>query len=301
MQMANPFRPAGRARRIEPEGAFVRARLDRAAVPALGEFGGEIGMSVRRAADHEHRGELRQPAEDRRDHRQELARHEQRLGAAVGQDDLVIIGRKQRVERHRHDAGLQRAPEDHRKLDLVEHDHRSPILAPHPVPGKQVCHAAGLPRQVGITQPPPLLPALDEGNGLATPRRDMPVDEIGGGVAVLLTQNHPPPECDSGSATTMIRRRICAISCTSTSRKASILLKANAWIANHSIHISLVSALLSEARSKAATIIALYCRHRECAGPPDHHAVQSISGQSGRWARRPRGSLPSAKPMSRRR
>ena len=83
----------------------------------------------RLAARHEDVLEERQLPEDRLHHRQQRRRDEQRLGAAVAEDVGVLLGRQQRVEAHRHDAGLDGAPEGHREIDRVEQQQRDARLA----------------------------------------------------------------------------------------------------------------------------------------------------------------------------
>src|SRR4029450_8796200 len=56
----------------------------------------------------------------------------------------------QRVERHRHDAGADRAQEHGRKIHRVEHDHRHALLTADAEPAQHVGHPAALLLQVAI-------------------------------------------------------------------------------------------------------------------------------------------------------
>src|SRR5580704_7960208 len=67
--------------------------------------------------------------DDRLDDGEEFFRDEQGLRPAVVQDDLVALRGQQRVERRRHDSGLEAAPEDDREFDRIEYDHRGPVLS----------------------------------------------------------------------------------------------------------------------------------------------------------------------------
>ena len=63
-----------------------------------------------------------------------------------------MIRRQQRVERHRHDAGADRAQEHDREIDRVEHDHRHPLFAPHAKVAQQIGETAALALQFAVAQ-----------------------------------------------------------------------------------------------------------------------------------------------------
>ena len=64
----------------------------------------------------------------------------------------VLIRGQQRVERHRHDAGADRAEKDSGKVDCVEHDHRDPLFAADAEPAQHVGDPAGLLLQLAVGQ-----------------------------------------------------------------------------------------------------------------------------------------------------
>jgi hypothetical protein len=130
----------------------------------------------RLAARHEDVLEERQLPQDRLHHRQQLRRHDQRLRPAVAEYVGVLLGRQQRVEAHRHDAGLDRAPERGRKVHRVEQQQRDARLARNAVGGEQAAHAVGARRELAVGQ---RLGGIDEGRLGAAPVREVAVDHVG--------------------------------------------------------------------------------------------------------------------------
>ena len=97
-------------------------------------------------AGHDHMLQIRQRAEQRREDRQQRRRDDQRHRAAVAQHVVVILGREQRVSRHRHDARLDRAKKDRRKIDRVEEAQQDSLLALQTQSGERIgaaIHALG--------------------------------------------------------------------------------------------------------------------------------------------------------------
>ncbi len=121
------------------------------------------------------------PVQRRAHGAQQGRRDEKRPRPAVRQDVAVLLGRQQRVDRHRHDAGAEAAPEDDRPVQRVERDDRRPLLGPQPVPGQQARHTARALGELAIGQPPV---ALEEGGLLRPPLGQVAVDEPAGGVGV---------------------------------------------------------------------------------------------------------------------
>ena len=111
MQMPHALGHAGRAGRIEPECRLLRMRRH-------GRERIAFALRVRRqsflwpnalAAGHDDMLEIRHAPDDVLDDGIQRLRHEQHARAAIGQHVGILIRGQQRVERHRHDAGADRA------------------------------------------------------------------------------------------------------------------------------------------------------------------------------------------------
>ena len=94
--------------------------------------------------------EIRHPPDHVLHDRQQRFGDEQHARAAIRQHVGILIRRQQRVERHRHDAGADRAEEHDRKIDRVEHDHRDALFAADAEPAQHVGDAAALLLQFAI-------------------------------------------------------------------------------------------------------------------------------------------------------
>ena len=113
------------------------------------------------------------------DHRQQRLGNEQHPGAAIRQHIGVLIGGQQRVERHRHDAGADRAEKHDRKICCVEHDHRDALFAADTKTAQQIGEAAALLLQIAIGQ---LGNRIDEGEFFRPPFVDIAVEQPGHGI-----------------------------------------------------------------------------------------------------------------------
>ena len=134
-----PFGRAGRARRIEPERDVVGARVgaalgERLGVRAASSNGDRaVGVGAPAARRRPQRGTIVARARDAPARASAAARrHDHRLRAAVREHVGVVVGRQQRVDRHRHDAGVERAEEGDRPVDRVVHQQQHALLAPQP-------------------------------------------------------------------------------------------------------------------------------------------------------------------------
>jgi hypothetical protein len=63
-----------------------------------------------------------------------------------------LLRRQKRVERHRHDAGADRAEEHGREIHRVEHDHRDALFAADAEPAQHVGDPAGSFLQIPVSQ-----------------------------------------------------------------------------------------------------------------------------------------------------
>ena len=120
--------------------------------------------------------EIRHPAEHVAHHRQQRLGDEQHAGAAIRQHIGVLIRGQQRVERHRHDAGADRAEKHDRKIDGVEHDHGHALFAAHAEPAQQIGEAAALRLQFAVAQ---FGDGVGEGELGAAPLVDIAVEQPG--------------------------------------------------------------------------------------------------------------------------
>ncbi len=94
--------------------------------------------------------EVRHPPDDVLHHRQQRFGDEQHPRAAVGEHIGILIRGEQRIQRHRHHTGADRAQEHDREIDRVEHDHRHPLLAADAETAQQVGKATRLSLQLAI-------------------------------------------------------------------------------------------------------------------------------------------------------
>ena len=87
--------------------------------------------------------EIGHPPDHVLDDGQQRLGDEQHARAAIRQHIGILIRRQQRVERHRHDAGADRAEKHDRKIDRVEHDHRHALFAADAEPAQHVGERGG--------------------------------------------------------------------------------------------------------------------------------------------------------------
>ena len=145
MQMPHALGHAGRARRIQPERRLVgMGRGGRECIAFAREFVGQFLVAMRVLAGDDDMIEIRHPPEHVLDHRQQRFGDEQHPRAAIRQHIGVLIRGQQRVERHRHDAGADRAEKHDREIDGVEHDHGDALFAADAEPAQHVGDAAAL-------------------------------------------------------------------------------------------------------------------------------------------------------------
>ena len=120
--------------------------------------------------------EILHPPDHVLDHRQQRFGDEQHPRAAIRQHIGVLIGGQKRIERHRHDAGADRAQEHRRKIDGVQHDHRHALLAANAEAAQHVGDAAALRLQIAIGQ---FGDGIGEGQFFATAFVDIAVEQPG--------------------------------------------------------------------------------------------------------------------------
>ena len=191
MNVPHAFRRPGGARGIQPERHLVRRR-DRGRcrrIAAGKEFGqpdrarivdrcGRAAVGLR----HDDPAQVRDAVQHRQQRRDQRCRDHQRIGAAVGQDVADHLMGQQRVDRHRHDAGTDRAPERDREIHRIEQQQRDAPLACHAGRAQGAGEAAGRRRQLAIGQRPP---GIAERHRIAAPSLLMAIDEIFDRVAVV--------------------------------------------------------------------------------------------------------------------
>ena len=172
MDVPHPLGRAGGPGRIKPEGQFIGAGLDRFDLGRILAKGLIAFGALGRIADDQNGAQIAVVLHDGRDRFPQRFRHHEDRGAAVGEDALVDLRRQQRVERHRNGPGLERAPEDHGKLDLILHDHGDALLAPDAVALQRAAETGGFLRQLAIGQAAFRTVGLAKGHlvGTALPR-----------------------------------------------------------------------------------------------------------------------------------
>ena len=203
MNVLHTFRRTGRARGIQPERNLVGGRLDgrvqqRAGVEEIGKARVsliDIGRLAIRLRDEDVR--QAKPCEHRAQRGQQRCGNDDTFRATVGQDVADLVGRQQRVDGNRHDAGAQRAPERNREIDRVEHHQREPALAGD----ADAVQSGGEPRgrivQARVVQ---RAPRIGKHRRAASAFADVAIDEIVDGVPAgadgrcrhLTLHVHPP-------------------------------------------------------------------------------------------------------------
>ena len=145
--MHRALRAAGGAAGIEPEGRVVGASGSGLVQRRVGFQEslkldlGRVQRRLRLRDDHllhfvialDHRC---------RQSRKQRTRHQHRLGARMLQHVGVVVGREQRVDGHRHQAGVQRAQKSHRPVAAVVHQHQHAFFAAQKQAFKRRRHAA---------------------------------------------------------------------------------------------------------------------------------------------------------------
>ncbi|MHC2190138.1 hypothetical protein ACVJF1_002771 [Bradyrhizobium diazoefficiens] len=145
-------------------------------VALISELLGELLVAILLGAGDDDMLEIRHAADDVPDDGIERFGNEQHAGTAVGEDVGVLVRGQQRVERHRHDAGADRAQEHDREIDRIEHDHRHALLAADAETAQHVGGAAALALELAIGQP---RDGVVEGELVAAPLLDVTVEQPG--------------------------------------------------------------------------------------------------------------------------
>ena len=101
---------------------------------------------------------------------------------------MVLLGGEQRIERDRHEAGTDRAPEQDGEIDRIEHDHRDAVLAAQPEPLEHRPDARGGVAQLAIGDG---AGGIDEGGLAAPPLGNVAVDEVDGRIVVARIVHGP--------------------------------------------------------------------------------------------------------------
>ena len=91
-----------------------------------------------------------QPGFEGFDHRPERLVHDQYAGAAVVEEIFIIAGLEQGVDRHRHGAEANGAPETRGEIQGVQHQHHHPVFRFHPQPRQGISGPVGPRVQIAI-------------------------------------------------------------------------------------------------------------------------------------------------------
>src|ERR1051326_3033571 len=125
---------------------------------------------------HDRDAQAREFADDWRDRLDQRGRHHDRLGAAVLQYEGVLLGGEQGVERDRHDAGADRAPERDRIIDRIEQQQRDTRLLLEAERVKPAREAAGVGLQRAIVE---RALGIDERDLVGEAAVNLVVDQLG--------------------------------------------------------------------------------------------------------------------------
>ena len=127
-------------------------RGGRERIALAGDLIGQFLVTVRVVACDDDMIEIGHPPDHVLDHRQQRLGYEQHARAAIRQHIGVLIRGQKRIERHRHDAGADRAEKHRWEIDRVQHDHGDPLFAADAEPAQHVGDAAALFLQFAIGQ-----------------------------------------------------------------------------------------------------------------------------------------------------
>ena len=138
--------------------------------PELGKCAACIGPGHDRAA------QMSQPVEDRREGLHQRRGNQHRFRTAVLEHVGVLLRREQRIERHRDDAGADRAPERDREIHGIEQDEDDAALLAQSERPQAAAEPAGGGLQFAVAQ---RALRVGEGDFVGEAALDIGVDEIG--------------------------------------------------------------------------------------------------------------------------
>ena len=166
----------GRSRRIQPEANVVGERgRSLEFLPGGLEQPREVQVPLGVGAGHDHVLQVGKPGEDGLERLEQGLGHDEHLRAAVAQHVFIIRRCQQRVERHRDDAGLDRAEESGREVDRVEERERHPLFALHAECHQRIGGAVHPLGQLGVS----VLAGVVDVRDLASPARlEVALDQI---------------------------------------------------------------------------------------------------------------------------
>ena len=134
--------PAGRAGGVKPETHIVaHGRRGHRIARRAGQQSFELFVPVRVRARHDDVRAVRGCRDRLGEFGIKLIGDDQEPGAAVVEHEAVIVGGEQRVDRHRHHAGLDRAEECRRPIDGIEEAQQHALLAAEPERTQHVAEA----------------------------------------------------------------------------------------------------------------------------------------------------------------
>ena len=189
--MAHAFRHSGRSRRIEPERRLLRMRLGRRElIRFLDDLIRELQLPVSIFAGNHDMLERRHAPRNLAQCRPQFFRNEQHARAAIGEDVSVLLGGEQRVERHRHHAGTDRAEEHDGEIHRIEHDHRDAFFTPHTETAQQIGEAPALRLQLAVGQ---VIDGVGKGELVAPPFIHITIEQPGHGVVGIQRPGHTAP------------------------------------------------------------------------------------------------------------
>ena len=188
MAVQDAFGHAGGAGRIEPEGDLVRAGAG--GIEGVGGGRGKVvigGVIAGVAAGHHDPAQELEIPENGLERGQQRMGDEQHLGAAVVEDVLVLRRGQEGVEGDGHDTGLDRAPEDRRIVDRVEHDQRDAVLAVELDALQRVGGPVHADREVAIGVAAGI---VDDRKLVATPLLNVAIDHVDRGIVDAIIAGH---------------------------------------------------------------------------------------------------------------
>ena len=141
----------------------------------------EARMAVPVVAGHDDMGEVLARPDQIGEFRQQLFGHDQQPGPAVVEHEAVIVLGHQRVDRHRHDARLDRAEEGGRPIDGVEQADEDALLAADAERAQHVAEALDALGKLAIG---PAAARIDKGEFAGAAGIEIALENIGGEIVV---------------------------------------------------------------------------------------------------------------------
>jgi len=184
--------PAGRARGVKPETHVVaHGRRGHRIARRAGQQSFELFVPVRVRARHDDVRAFRGCRDRLGEFWIKLIGDDQKPCAAVVEHEAVIVRGEQRVERHRHHAGLDRPEERRRPIDGIEKAKEHALLAAEPERTQHMAEALDALGEVAVgpTLVRRTLAVIDVSKLAGAAGAEIALEDVGGEIVVALRRS----------------------------------------------------------------------------------------------------------------